>query len=129
MATGKGEPVGDKWLHDAGKENGAPIPDRIADKLREKKFRDFDDFRKQFWEEVSRDPELLKQFNDSNKKHIAKGRSPYVPKDERVGGREVNEIHHNKPISKDGEVYDMDNLRITTPKRHIEIHRGKKSWN
>ncbi|SIP73410.1 hypothetical protein XIS1_2030002 [Xenorhabdus innexi] len=78
---------------------------------------------------MSRDPELLKQFNDSNKKHIAKGRSPYVPKDERVGGREVNEIHHNKPISKDGEVYDMDNLRITTPKRHIEIHRGKKSWN
>ncbi|MGT3985154.1 HNH endonuclease signature motif containing protein, partial [Escherichia coli] len=27
--------------------------------------------------------------------------------------------------SQDGGVYDMDNLRITTPKRHIDIHRGQ----
>ncbi|HHJ0101306.1 TPA: hypothetical protein ACQD71_003470 [Yersinia enterocolitica] len=25
----------------------------------------------------------------------------------------------------DGGVYDMDNLRITTPKLHIDIHRGQ----
>ncbi len=23
------------------------------------------------------------------------------------------------------QVYDMDNIRVTTPKRHIDIHRGK----
>ncbi|OTD45676.1 colicin, partial [Escherichia coli] len=38
-ATGKGKPVGDKWLDDAGKDSGAPIPDRIADKLRDKEFK------------------------------------------------------------------------------------------
>jgi hypothetical protein len=125
-ATGKGEPVGDKWLHDAGKENGAPIPDRIADKLRGKKFRNFDDFRKQFWEEVSKDPELMKQFRRNNRTKMSKGKSPNVPKNEQVGKRKVNELHHDKPISKDGEVYDMDNLRVTTPKRHIQIHRDQK---
>ncbi|EPQ1335653.1 HNH endonuclease signature motif containing protein, partial [Serratia marcescens] len=25
----------------------------------------------------------------------------------------------------DGGVYDMDNLRVLTPKHHIDIHRGK----
>ncbi|MGQ5756314.1 HNH endonuclease signature motif containing protein, partial [Serratia sp. IR-2025] len=24
-----------------------------------------------------------------------------------------------------GGVYDMDNLRVLTPKHHIDIHRGK----
>ncbi|WP_346283436.1 hypothetical protein [Citrobacter braakii] len=24
-----------------------------------------------------------------------------------------------------GAVYDVDNLGVTTPKRHIEIHQGK----
>ncbi|MFN6817466.1 hypothetical protein ACK4QA_20830, partial [Proteus mirabilis] len=52
-ATGKGKKVSDKWLNDAGKENGVPIPDRIADKLRDQKFNNFDEFRRKLWEEVS----------------------------------------------------------------------------
>ncbi|EBT5359885.1 colicin [Salmonella enterica] len=124
-ATGKGKPVGDKWLEVAGKESGAPIPERIADKLRDKEFRNFDDFRKKFWEEVSKDPELRKQFKKNNQKLIDKGNAPYPVPEEQVGGRETFELHHVKPISQDGGVYDMDNLRVTTPKRHIDIHRGK----
>ncbi|HAK1938988.1 TPA: colicin [Salmonella enterica] len=124
-ATGKGKPVGDKWLDDAGKDSGAPIPDRIADKLRDKEFRNFDDFRKQFWEEVSKDPELSKQFSPSNKKRMSQGLAPRARNKDTVGGRRSFELHHNKPISQDGGVYDMDNLRITTPKRHIDIHRGQ----
>ncbi|MDO1712174.1 HNH endonuclease, partial [Proteus mirabilis] len=104
---------------------GAPIPDRIADKLRGKKFKNFDDFRKQFWEEVSKDPELAKQFNPGNLGNIKKGKSPVVRESERAGARERFELHHDKPISQGGGVYDMDNLRVTTPKRHIDIHRGK----
>ncbi|MED8656748.1 colicin-E9, partial [Escherichia coli] len=75
-ATGKGKPVGDKWLDDAGKDSGAPIPDRIADKLRDKEFKNFDDFRRKFWEEVSKDPELSKQFNPGNKKRLSQGLAP-----------------------------------------------------
>ncbi|EAO6252864.1 colicin [Salmonella enterica] len=124
-ATGKGQPVGDKWLEDAGKELGSPIPDRIADKLRDKVFKNFDDFRKKFWEEVSKDPELSKNLSPSNKAGVSKGYSPFTPKEQQVGGRKVHELHHDKPISQDGGVYDMDNIRVTTPKRHIDIHRGQ----
>lgn len=124
-ATGKGKPVGDKWLDDAGKDSGALIPDRIADKLRDKEFKSFDDFRRKFWEEVSKDPELSKQFNPGNKKRLSQGLAPRARNKDTVGGRRSFELHHDKPISQDGGVYDMDNLRITTPKRHIDIHRGQ----
>jgi len=124
-ATGKGKKVGDKWLEAAGKELGAPVPDSVADKLRGKEFKNFDDFRKKFWEEVSKDSELTKNLNPSNKAAVSKGYAPFTPKDQQVGGRKVHELHHDKPISEGGGVYDMDNLRVTTPKRHIDIHRGK----
>ncbi|RIP91823.1 HNH endonuclease signature motif containing protein, partial [Salmonella enterica] len=35
------------------------------------------------------------------------------------------EIHHIKPIEEGGGVYDIDNLRITTPKLHKFIHYGE----
>ncbi|HAU4332863.1 TPA: colicin [Citrobacter freundii] len=124
-ATGKGKKVGDKWLEDADKELGAPVPDRVADKLRGKEFKNFDDFRKKFWEEVSKDPELAKKFKKQNLTNIQKGKSPFARKKDQVGGRERFELHHNKPVSQDGGVYDMDNISVTTPKRHIDIHRGK----
>ncbi|EAR3129309.1 S-type pyocin domain-containing protein [Salmonella enterica] len=124
-ATGKGQPVSDKWLEDAGKESGSPIPDSIADKLRDKEFRNFDDFRKKFWEEVSKDPELSKQFIKGNRDRMQVGKAPKSRKKDAAGKRTSFELHHDKPVSQDGGVYDMDNLRITTPKRHIDIHRGQ----
>ncbi|MGE2639062.1 hypothetical protein ACPSXR_24335 [Escherichia coli] len=66
LLTGKGKPVNNKWLNNAGKDLGSPVPDRIANKLRDKEFKSFDDFRKKFWEEVSKDPELSKQFSRNN---------------------------------------------------------------
>ncbi|WP_272581398.1 colicin-like bacteriocin tRNase domain-containing protein [Providencia sp. PROV266] len=124
-ATGKGKKVGDKWLHDAGKENGSPIPEQVANKLRGKKFNSFDEFRKKFWEEVSKTPELAKQFIKGNRDRMQAGKSPKTPKDGKAGKRSSFDIHHEDPIDNGGGVYDMDNLRIVTPKRHIDIHRGK----
>ncbi|MED0213072.1 colicin-like bacteriocin tRNase domain-containing protein [Escherichia coli] len=124
-ATGKGKPVGDKWLNDAGKDSGVPIPDRIADKLRDKEFKSFDDFRKKFWEEVSKDPELSKQFKKGNRGRMKVGKAPKSRKQDVTGKRTSFELHHDKPISQDGGVYDMDNIRVVTPKRHIDIHRGE----
>lgn len=123
--TGKGQKVGDKWLEDAGKGNGVPIPDRIADKLRGQKFNNIDEFRRKLWEEVSKDPELLKQFKKQNQGNLKAAKAPAPPKGERVGGRIKYEIHHETRIVDGGEVYDIDNMRIVTPKRHIDIHRGK----
>ena len=53
---------------------------------------------------------------------MKKGYSPHVIEGESVGKRDVFEIHHVNFISKSGAVYDIDNLRIMTPKRHIELH-------
>ncbi|OAT54887.1 colicin-like bacteriocin tRNase domain-containing protein [Providencia heimbachae] len=124
-ATGNGKKVGDKWLNDAGKENGVPIPEQVANKLRGKKFKTCDDFRKKFWEAVSKDPVLRKQFIKGNQNRMSKGLAPRARNKGTVGGRRSFEIHHDTPISEGGEVYNIDNLRIVTPKRHIDIHRGK----
>ncbi|WP_431031660.1 colicin-like bacteriocin tRNase domain-containing protein [Proteus mirabilis] len=124
-ATGKGKKVSDKWLNDAGKENGVPIPDRIADKLRDQKFNNFDEFRRKLWEEVSKDPELSKNFIQSNRTRMRNALSPRARYKDSVGGRRSFELHHDKQISQGGEVYDIDNIRVATPKRHIDIHKGK----
>lgn len=125
-ASGKGEKVGEKWLNIAGKELGAPIPSQIADKLRGREFENFDAFRRAVWTEVGKNPELIKQFRGNNQGNLKNGYSPFTPKSERVGGRTRYELHHVKPISEGGAVYDIDGIRVTTPKRHIELHKKDK---
>lgn len=124
--SGKGRQVGEGWLNKAGLELGSPVPSQIADKLRGREFANFDAFRKAFWTEVGKDPELIKQFRGNNLENLKSGYSPFTPKTERVGGRVRYELHHLKQIKDDGAVYDVDNLGVTTPKRHIEIHKGGK---
>ncbi|ELY1860930.1 HNH endonuclease [Serratia marcescens] len=104
---------------------GSPVPSQIADKLRGREFASFDAFRKAFWTEVGKDPELSKQFIPANKKRMSQGLAPRARNKDTVGGRRSFELHHDKLISQDGGVYDMDNLRVLTPKHHIDTHRGK----
>lgn len=124
--SGKGETVGEGWLNNAGKDQGAPIPSQIADKLHGREFANFDAFRKAFWTEVGKDPALSKQFKSGNFGNIQAGKAPAPKETEQVGGRVKYELHHVKPIKDNGGVYDVDNIRVTTPKLHIEIHRGSK---
>ncbi|WP_434523882.1 S-type pyocin domain-containing protein [Photorhabdus asymbiotica] len=125
VVTGRGQKIEGNWLSRAGQGMGVPIPSQIADKLRGKRFNSFDDFRKAFWKEVADDPELSKQFNSHNKEFLKRSYSPYSPRQEHVGNREKYELHHVKFIKDGGEVYNLDNLRVVTPKRHIEIHSIK----
>ncbi|WP_338117887.1 hypothetical protein [Pectobacterium actinidiae] len=74
---------------------------------------------------MSKDPELSRQFIQANKKRLSQGLAPRARNKDIVGGRRSFELHHDKLISQDVGVYDMDNVRVTTPKRHIDIHRGK----
>ncbi|MGV4036636.1 S-type pyocin domain-containing protein [Citrobacter braakii] len=126
QVTGKGQKISGTWLADAGQGNGSPIPSQIADKLRGRTFSNFDDFRQAFWLEVSKDPELSRQFRSNNLTHIQKGNSPFTREQDSVGGRERYELHHITPISQGGEVYNVDNMGVTTSKRHIEIHSSAK---
>jgi hypothetical protein len=125
VATGVGQPVSGIWLGAATQGEGAPIPSQIADQLRGKEFKNFRAFREAFWKAVANDSELVKNFNKFNVAGMHDGLSPFPPKTEQVGGREKYEIHHVIGVGQDGAVYDVDNLRITTPKLHINIHSNK----
>ncbi|WP_370737725.1 MULTISPECIES: HNH endonuclease signature motif containing protein [unclassified Pseudomonas] len=40
-------------------------------------------------------------------------------------GRGQFEIHHIIPVHPSGAVYDIDNMRIMTPRLHIQTHSKK----
>ncbi|RON45219.1 S-type pyocin domain-containing protein [Pseudomonas frederiksbergensis] len=121
--TGQGQDVSGIWLAGAGTGLGSPIPTRIADQLRGQKFKSFDDFRAALWTAVGNDAELNSQFKPNNQGWLAKGNSPFAPKAERNGGNGRYEIHHIEHIQHGGAVYDIDNLSVASPKRHVEIHK------
>jgi hypothetical protein len=122
IVTGNGEDVTGRWLEAAGKELGSPVPSQIADKLRGREFSSFDGFRKAFWTEVSKDPELIKQFRPGNRGNLKSGNAPIAIPSEWYGEVKRYEIHHIEEIQHGGAVYDVDNMRIVTPKNHKRIH-------
>jgi hypothetical protein len=126
VALGMGAPVSGVWTDAASKGEGAPIPSQIADQLRGKEFRRFRKFREAFWKAVAGDPILSQQFNSRNLVEMKKGRSAYTKETEQIGARTKYELHHKQYISLNGGVYDIDNITLATPKRHIEIHREHK---
>ncbi|WP_170837203.1 S-type pyocin domain-containing protein, partial [Pseudomonas indica] len=125
VVTGQGEVVTGIWLEQASRELGAPIPAQIADRLRGKAFSSFDAFRAEFWRTVADDAELSGQFIVANQKRMLKGKAPKVREADRVGGRESYELHHVESVAQGGQVYNVDNLRVNTPRNHIDIHRGE----
>jgi hypothetical protein len=125
VASGVGQSVTANWLSESGTQEGAPIPKQIADKLRGREFSSFKAFRRSFWKAVADEQFLIDQFTQLNRIDLRDGWSPSAPPSEQVGGRKKFEIHHIHPISKDGAVYDLDNLRVLTPKQHIELHSKK----
>lgn len=130
VVTGKGVELspGTRWLDMSvtNKGNGAPIPAHIADKLRGKEFKNFDDFREALWLEVSKDPVLMEQFIKSNQDALRRGRPPFTSAEGYYHGPKeiINkfQIHHLIAIEHGGGVYDIDNLRIVTPLLHDNIH-------
>ena len=130
VVTGRGVPLspGTRWLgmSVSNNGNGAPIPAHIADKLRGREFKTFDEFREALWLEVSQYPELIAQFSSGNQTRIKQGLTAKAPIDGwHYGPKEIVkkfQIHHRVAIEYGGSVYDIDNLRIVTPRLHDEIH-------
>lgn len=119
VVTGVGKDVTGIWLDHARSELGAPIPTSIADQLRGRKFSSFNAFRRAFWVSVSREPQLNPQFSSRDLARMRAGNAPRVREVDMAGMRQSHEIHHVKLISKGGEVYDVDNLRVNTPENHV----------
>ncbi|TBW46427.1 S-type Pyocin [Marinobacter halodurans] len=123
VVTGYGEDVTGIWLEQASEGLGAPVPSQIADRLRGREFSSFDKFREAFWLEVSQDKSLSQQFPENALSTMSNGRAPFCRKKDRVGGRVKIELHHVDEIRNGGKVYDIDNLRLVTPKNHIHLHQ------
>ena len=124
VVSGQGKDITGIWLEQAGQGLGSPIPSQIADKLRGKEFSSFDSFREAFWVEISIDTELSSQFIPANIKRMKDGKAPRARFKDTVGGRRSFELHHMEEIQYGGEVYNIDNLRVNTPRNHIDIHKS-----
>jgi len=121
--TGVGEDVSGVWLEHARTGSGAPIPTTIADSLRGREYSTFDSFRRAFWTAVSRDGAVAGQFSGDSLERMRNGKAPRARLMDTAGKRISHEIHHVELISEGGEVYNVDNLRIHTPKNHVELHQ------
>lgn len=122
--TGVGEDVSGIWLIGASSGVGVSIPTDVADSLRGRDFKSFDSFRAALWKAVS-ESAVVDQFIKQNAGRMRKGKAPRVRKADSVGGRRSYELHHLEKISESGGVYDVDNLRVNTPRNHIDIHRNE----
>jgi len=96
------------------------IPNEIAQKLNGKTFETFDDFRSAFWKEVA-NSKYANEFSKHNINRMSKGLAPKVVQSQTYGELTSYILHHMTPIHAGGNVYDLDNLVIVTPKMHQEI--------
>ncbi|MFJ2480341.1 S-type pyocin domain-containing protein [Pseudomonas sp. NPDC087598] len=126
IASGMGQTVSGNWLEAAATQQGAPIPTQIADKLRGREFSSFRAFRRAFWKAVSADPQLNSELFHLSKIETKKGLAVRADIEDQVGKKIKYDLHHVNPVGNGGEVYDIDNLRLLTPKQHIETHASKK---
>lgn len=86
-------------------------------------FNSFDSFREMFWKSVASDAELASQFGHDNLERMLGGNAPIARNRDAMGKRKSFELHHVELVSEGGELYGIDNLRVVTPKNHIDIHR------
>lgn len=127
VVTGKGDAIEGAWLGDSTRGTGAVIPEQIAAQLVGQEFRNFNEFRKAFWKTVAIDAALSHQFSAQNLAAMRNsGSAPFPPAGDHHMSHRKYVLHHIVPISESGAVYDIDNIRIVTPKAHQEIHYGPK---
>jgi hypothetical protein len=121
IGSGTGSKIEGRWLFEIPE---AFVPTQVADMLRGTKFSDFNEYRQAFWRSVLRVPELAEQFSPQNRALMAKGQPPRAPESEHSPLGNMYHLHHVKRIGDKGDVYNADNIRVVTPKRHYEIHYG-----
>ncbi|WP_425102672.1 HNH endonuclease signature motif containing protein [Burkholderia ambifaria] len=68
--------------------------------------------------------DLLISHSEISKSNVSRMKNGMAPKASITQGMGKNTsyvLHHIEPIQHDGGVYDMDNLRIVTPRYHAEV--------
>jgi RHS repeat-associated protein len=111
---------GGRWLRGT-QGNAAFIPEQVGVKLVGQKFANFDEFRAAFWKLVGEDANISSGFSAQNVAAMKKGYAPTAPLTQQVSGRMTYELHHITPIQHGGEVYNLDNMIVCTPRYQKEV--------
>jgi hypothetical protein len=103
--------------------NVGVIPREIAEALSGRQFESLREFREAFWKAVakSRYADEFQQINKRNLTRMREGWAPIVPASQVADGQFKYVLHHRRPISQGGGVYDLDNLAVVTPRYHDEV--------
>jgi hypothetical protein len=102
------------------------IPGQIARQMQGRYFNNFREFRETFWKLIAQDSHLNKGWDKTSMKRMRKGLAPFAPKDEQIGGgaNKRLQLDHSDDLQHGGKVYDLDSIRIVTPRFHKEYGRG-----
>lgn len=104
-----------------GKEgNAGYVPKEIGEMLEGRSFRNFDHFRSEFWKAVARS-KYAGEFKSADIVLMHRGCAPVAKETQHLGSLDKYVLHHSSPIQRGGEVYDLSNIFIVTPKAHVDI--------
>ncbi|KAJ5414998.1 hypothetical protein N7509_000096 [Penicillium cosmopolitanum] len=104
-------------------KNAGLVPRDIGERLVALDFQSFDEFRGVFWKTVSESKYAmdLVELGPDALSRMSAGLSPFAHESQQLGKRLVYELHHITPINKGGNVYDISNIAIMTPRFHKEV--------
>ncbi|MDH4620046.1 colicin [Brevibacillus sp. AY1] len=88
--------------------NAGLIPNEAAQQLGGKTYKNFDEFRNDFWRTVATSP-YANEFGASNISMMKKGLAPIASKSQQYGEQKSYVLHHLQPIQHGGGVYDLNN--------------------
>ncbi len=115
------QPADRYWLLQCYKEEGAPVPAQIARALNGRHFSEFSALRAAFWREVRKTPDIAESLTPGQDTRIDKDRSPNVEDSTLMAGARMRlELDHEVRIKDGGPVYDFSNIRVRTPRSHID---------
>ncbi|KAK4051416.1 hypothetical protein OIV83_002900 [Microbotryomycetes sp. JL201] len=100
--------------------NAGLVPLEIGQRLEGRQFSSFDAFRRAFWTEVA-NSKYAHDLGPLSLHDMQKGLAPLAREAQHHGGRRTFELHHMTPIHDGGNVYDLSNIAIVTPRYHVDV--------
>jgi hypothetical protein len=116
-------PTNPKTILRGTEGNAGVIPREIAERLTGRRYASFKSFRETFWRTVADSPYAaeFQRINVRNLSRMRKGYAPLVSSTQMFKGQFKFILHHRRPISHGGGVFDIENLTITSPRYHAEV--------
>ena len=83
--------------------------------------------REAFWKAVADDPNIAKQFDEGNLALMKQGQAPFAVPSQQTGAgwaQQKYNLHHRQSLEEGGDLYDLDNIIVVTPRYHDQFTYG-----